>query len=76
MASQREAGLLKAGNPNGFSENPLAEKPITLSGAGIDKHLADRARKFAAIPDDEFGGIVGDWREKVEAGHHVHGNSL
>lgn len=66
MTAQREAGLLRAGNPNGFSENPL-DKPVTLAEAGIDKNLADRARKFAAIPDDEFDGIVGDWREKVEA---------
>lgn len=64
MAAQREAGLLKAGNPNGFSENPLG-KPVTLAEAGIDKNLADRARKFAAIPDDEFDNIVGDWRERV-----------
>lgn len=29
-----EAGMLKVGNPNGFQENPLEEKPITLSEAG------------------------------------------
>ncbi|MHA6686886.1 hypothetical protein [Mesorhizobium sp. A556] len=49
----------------GFSETQVASAPITLAEAGIDKNLADRARKFAAIPDDEFDGIVGDWREKV-----------
>lgn len=56
MAAQRQAGELKRGNPEGFSaangldKNPLV-KPITLSEAGIDKNLADRARKYAAIPE-------------------------
>lgn len=27
--------------------------PPTLTEAGIDKHLADRARKYAAIPEDK-----------------------
>ncbi len=43
MSLQRDAGLLSVGNPNGFETNPLAEKPITLADAGIDKNLADRA---------------------------------
>jgi len=49
VKARREAGLMKVGNPefpNGSRENPL-EKPITLAEAGIDKNLADRARKFA-----------------------------
>jgi len=68
MAAQREAGLLTAGNPNlsnGFDRNPL-DKPITLAEAGIDKNLADRARKLAALPPGEFEGIVGEWRERVQ----------
>jgi hypothetical protein len=28
---------------------PIAEKPITLAEAGIDKHLAQRAREVAAL---------------------------
>lgn len=67
MAGQREAGMLSAGNPtfgNGFNDNPL-EKPITLAEAGIDKNLADRARKFAAIPEEEFNETISDWRSRV-----------
>jgi hypothetical protein len=65
MAAQRSAGYLPEGRPkNGSATDPFS-KPVTLAEAGIDKHLADRARKFAAIPDDEFDNIVGDWRERV-----------
>lgn len=58
MAEQRDAGMMKPGNPegwnatNGLQENPL-ERPITLAEVGIDKSLADRARKYAAIRDAE-----------------------
>ncbi len=66
MAAQRDAGLLPEGRPkNGLEENPFS-KPITLSEAGIDKNLADRARKLAAIPETEFNGIVQDWRDRIE----------
>jgi phage N-6-adenine-methyltransferase len=68
MAAQRDAGLMAtAGRPKeiGFEENPIIKSP-TLAEAGIDKNLADRARKFAAIPEQEFNGIVSDWRDKVE----------
>lgn len=71
MAAQRDAGGLRQGNPDGFSaangseKNPL-EKPVTLAEAGIDKNLADRARKYAAIPEQEFNEIVGDWKGRVE----------
>lgn len=69
MAAQRDAGLMhNGGRPpeTGSSKNPVSAS-ITLSEAGIDKGLADRARKFAAIPETEFEGIVGDWRARVEA---------
>lgn len=49
----------------GFSETQVGSAAITLAESGIDKNLADRARKFAAIPEDEFDHIVGDWRERV-----------
>lgn len=35
----------------GFSGTQVDTAPITLAEAGIDKNLADRARKFAAIPE-------------------------
>lgn len=70
MAKQREAGLMANGGDAAkarVEEKPeLFEAKITLAEAGIDKNLADRARKFAAIPEKEFNGIVSDWRDKVE----------
>ncbi len=73
MAAQRDAGLLSTGaaaegiGKRGFENNPRSESaPITLAEAGIDKSLADRARKYAAIPEDEFNGIVNDWKGRVE----------
>jgi hypothetical protein len=35
------------------SESDPHSEPVTLAEAGIDKHLADRARKLAAVPVDE-----------------------
>jgi hypothetical protein len=69
MAAQRADGnMATAGRPSqeiGSKTNPISKAP-TLSEVGIDKKLADRARKYAAIPEGEFDGIVGEWREKVE----------
>ena len=77
MAAQRDAGLLSTGaaaegiGKRGFENNPRSESaPITLAEAGIDKSLADRARKYAAIPEDEFNGIVDDWKGRVEQENH------
>jgi hypothetical protein len=62
MAAQKAAGLMSAGGGNGSNQYQRATgskmdprsnddtKPITLAEAGIDKHLADRARKAAATP--------------------------
>ena len=67
MQEQREAGLMA--KPPGHNQyvDRVADRPEapTLSDAGIDKHLADRARKTAAIPDDEFEEIVDDWRGRI-----------
>lgn len=72
MAAQRDAGMLNRGasaggekeSPRGSYTDPRDKAP-TLAEAGIDKHLADRARKFAAIPEREFNDIVDDWRGRV-----------
>lgn len=72
MAAQREAGLLKAGGDRPTQEEirRVADKPIeksiTLAEAGIDKNLADRARKYAAVPEQEFESILADRRERIE----------
>lgn len=70
IAAQREAGNLSKGaavegvGKRGSQANPHSLP--TLAEAGIDKNLADRARKLAAIPEAEFTEIVSDWRERVE----------
>lgn len=64
MAAQRDAGLM-----NGGAATRVAEKPAlspTLADAGIDKNLADRSRKLAAIPTIEFEEILENWHGKVE----------
>lgn len=70
MAAQRETvGLANGGDAmkarvaNG--PEVLDARP-TLSEAGIDKHLADRARKYAAVPAQEFEDILADRRERIE----------
>jgi len=40
--------------------------PPTLAELGIDKHLADRARKLAAVPAKQFNSMLGEWRERVQ----------
>ena len=69
MAAQKEAGLLKPGGDTGRNQHEAwvadGPKPPTLSEVGIDKHLADRARKLAAVPAAEFEGRVQQWRGEV-----------
>lgn len=70
MLAQRDAGhMATAGRRSkeiGSSRDPINSAP-TLDEVGVDKKLADRARKYAAIPEKEFDGIVDDWREGIEA---------
>jgi phage N-6-adenine-methyltransferase len=69
MAAQREAGLMADGGDAMRARvvnGPEVSAPPTLAEAGIDKHLADRARKLAAIPETEFEGIIADWRDRIE----------
>ena len=61
IAAQREAGSLNPGTrligggtgAGGFVADPPAHLP-TLKELGIDKHLADRARKAADLPPDIY----------------------
>ena len=53
------------GNKNvGLEKTRVSSQP-TLAEAGIDKNLADRARKLSSVPEHEFEGMVGEWRERV-----------
>jgi len=49
MAAQRESGLMADGRFK--SDGGSVSDPPSLADAGIDKHLADTARKLAAVPD-------------------------
>lgn len=71
---KRTVGLAKGGRPpsdakTGLAENPVSDspsKPISLREAGIDKNLANRARKVAAIPETQFARELRRWRERQE----------
>jgi len=58
IQAQRETvGLnrgAKGSKVTGSKRDPLKDDRPTLAEAGIDKRLADRARKYAAIPEAEF----------------------
>ena len=67
MKAQRQTvGLATAGRPRkiGSEPDPIS-KPATLAEAGIDKHLADRGRKLAAMPDEKFAHVVERWRART-----------
>jgi phage N-6-adenine-methyltransferase len=71
MEAQREAGLMHIGGrprKTGSVVDPVFKEAITLDEAGIDKHLADKARKFAARTDDEFETFLGKALQKVSDG--------
>jgi phage N-6-adenine-methyltransferase len=70
MAAQKETVGLSRGaagdeRPNEERGSKSDPRP-TLAEAGIDKHLADRARKYAAVPEQEFEDILADRRERIE----------
>lgn len=81
MAAQKNANLLHAGGrpqQTGSNSDPVSfkledvrphpkdEERVKLAEAGIDKHLADRARKYAAVPEQQFEEILADRRERIE----------
>lgn len=73
IAAQRASvGLAKGGGTGsnqhqratGLQQNPAALP--SLAEAGIDKNLADRARKLAAVPEKKFNAMLDEWHERVE----------
>jgi hypothetical protein len=67
-AQKSEFGLNKGGRPSnktGSEEEPVLNKPPTLSEVGINKKLSSRAQKLAAVPEDEFESEVSEWRDRV-----------
>lgn len=67
IREQREAGLLAQGKRTDLGCEKTQVQAPTLAEVGIDKSLADRARKLAAIPEAEFEQTVSEWRGRVSA---------
>lgn len=75
MGQQKAAGMMaKPGRKKlGNSETQLG----TLAEAGINKPLADRARKLAAVPDRTFEDMTKDYHQRVvEEGEKVTRNLI
>lgn len=74
MNAQRQTvGLNQGANGSkvtGSARVPVKDERPTLADAGIDKHLAHRARRAAALPPDEFERTVESVRQNV---HHTTG---
>lgn len=68
IKSQKETVGLNTGQRGQFTggSNEAPPAPPTLAEAGIDKKLSSRAQKMAAVPEDEFEGMLGDWRDRIE----------
>ena len=67
LRQQKETtGLNPGGRPTktGANKEPVYTPP--LADAGIDKKLSARAQKMAAVPEEQFEGMLGEWRERVE----------
>jgi hypothetical protein len=70
-AQKATVGLNKGGRPKtGLLENPVSEpKPFTLAEIGIDKNLANAARKEAAKSKEEFEADLAEDRADTLAEH-------
>jgi hypothetical protein len=67
LAAAREAGQIADGRPKkGVENNPIPR--VTLSEAGIDKNLANRARQTSAISELAFEAMVSHARERIISG--------
>jgi hypothetical protein len=52
MAGPRESQGLSRGTQGSGVKGARVDNKPTLASVGIDKHLADRARKYAAVPQE------------------------
>jgi N6-adenosine-specific RNA methylase IME4 len=65
MELQRETCGLAQGKRTDLGPKPTQVEKATLADVGIDKHLADRARKYAAISADQFETLMATRRERI-----------
>lgn len=76
LRAERRVGEMMAAQPKATGGDAMRvardiQKPehiVTLSDAGIDKNLANRARKLHALEADEFERVITEGREAVERG--------
>jgi DNA N-6-adenine-methyltransferase (Dam) len=75
MAEQKATvGMAPAGRPKiGLDPNPISIP--TLADAGIDKNLAHRARKAAAMPEEKYEARIARQVELAEAAASVTGKA-
>lgn len=66
IATQRDTVGLAQGKRTDLGPERTQVSTPTLAETGIDKHLADRSRKYAAIPEREFEGILSQRRDRIE----------
>jgi hypothetical protein len=66
-AQKNSGGLSKGGRPakTGSKSDPVS-KPMTLRQVGIDKHLADEARRWSSMPAADFEGLIAEWRKRQQ----------
>jgi hypothetical protein len=53
------------GDTSGGTRKLPPQEPPSLADVGIDKKLSSRAQKLAAIPEETFEAMMGEWRERV-----------
>jgi N6-adenosine-specific RNA methylase IME4 len=63
QAQPKARGAIERGTKRGTTRDIL--KPAWLAEAGIDKNLADRARKLAALPAEQLKNLIADGRDDV-----------
>lgn len=65
-AQNETVGLNRGALRRGTQADPVDERP-TLSQMGIDRKLSSRAQKMAAVPKNEFEGLLDTWRTESQA---------
>ena len=61
-AQKESVGLADGGDAQRTRFHKGTESRPTLADAGIDKKLSSRAQKLAAVPEEKFESMLGEWR--------------
>ena len=68
LEQKATVGLNPGTRFRGIAGGSTVEPPPTLAEAGIDKKLSSHAQKYAALPEQEFEGMVDRWRDGILEG--------